>query len=108
MFYIGVDGGGTKTVYTLFDENKNILDEVKTPGSNHENMEGSFDEASAIIWSGLTDLVAKHGISLDDVSFTLMGLAGIDHPYQHDIMCEKLSAKGLKNFAIYNDPAFGA
>ena len=107
MFYIGVDGGGTKTVYTLFDENKNILDEVKTPGSNHENMEGSFDEASEIIWGGLTSLVAKHGISLDDVSFTLMGLAGIDHPYQHDIMCEKLNAKGLKNYAIYNDGFLG-
>ena len=107
MFYIGVDGGGTKTVYTLFDENKNILDEVKTPGSNHENMEGSFDEASEIIWGGLTALAEKHGISLDDVSFTLMGLAGIDHPYQHDIMCEKLNAKGFKNYAIYNDGFLG-
>ena len=32
-----------------------------------------------------------------------MGLAGIDHQFQHDIMCEKLSEKGLRNFAIYND-----
>ena len=107
MYYIGVDGGGTKTVYTLFNENKETLDEVKTPGSNHENMEGSFDEASAIIWSGLTALVEKHGISLDDVSFTLMGLAGIDHPYQYDIMCAKLREKGLKNFEIFNDGFLG-
>jgi argininosuccinate lyase len=67
MYYIGVDGGGTKTVYTLFNENKETLDEVKTPGSNHENMEGSFDEASEIIWSGLTALVAKRGITLDEM-----------------------------------------
>ena len=26
-FYIGVDGGGTKTAYALFDENKNIVAE---------------------------------------------------------------------------------
>lgn len=103
MFYIGVDGGGTKTIYTLFDENKNTLAEVKTQGSNHENMEGSFDEASEIIISGVANVVREYGITLDDVSFTLMGLAGIDHPYQHDIMCEKLKEKGLKNFEIFND-----
>ena len=103
MYYIGVDGGGTKTVYTLFNENKETLDEVKTPGSNHENMEGSFDEASEIIWSGLTALVEKRGISLDDVSFTLMGLAGIDHPYQHDEMQIELGKLGITGARIYND-----
>ncbi len=106
-YYIGVDGGGTKTAYTLFDENKNELCAVKSPGSNHENMEGSFDEASAIIFGGLNDLVKTYGIALDDVSFTLMGLAGIDHPFQHDIMCEKLKEKGLKNFEIFNDGFLG-
>ncbi|HBL40622.1 MAG TPA: hypothetical protein DDY98_03255, partial [Ruminococcaceae bacterium] len=102
-YYIGVDGGGTKTVYTLFDENRNTLNEVKTPGSNHENLEGSYDEAADIIFGGLTDLVNKHGIKLDDVSYTLMGLAGIDHPFQHDEVCSRLAAKGLKNFEIFND-----
>ncbi|MBP9988370.1 MAG: hypothetical protein KBT46_02615, partial [Ruminococcus sp.] len=102
-YYIGVDGGGTKTAYALFDENKNMITMVKGPGSNHENMEGSFDEASGIIWDGLNALVKEAGISLDDVSFTLMGLAGIDHQFQHDAMTERLSKFGLKNFEIYND-----
>lgn len=102
-YYIGVDGGGTKTVYTLFDENKNILNEVKTTGSNHENLEGSFDAAAEIIFGGLTSLCKKQGIALGDVSYTLMGLAGIDHDFQHEIMCEKLREMGLDNFEIYND-----
>ena len=102
-FYIGVDGGGTKTAFSLFDEDKNVVKTVYGPGSNHENREGTFDEASAVIWNGITELVGEAGISLDDVAFSLMGLAGIDHQFQHDIMCEKLSEKGLRNFAIYND-----
>ena len=102
-FYIGVDGGGTKTAFSLFDEDKNVVKTVYGPGSNHENLEGAFDEASAVIWNGITELVGEAGISLDDVAFSLMGLAGIDHQFQHDIMCEKLSEKGLRNFAIYND-----
>ena len=40
-FYIGVDGGGTKTYYALFDECKNIVADYKTSGSNHENLEVS-------------------------------------------------------------------
>ena len=102
-YYIGVDGGGTKTAYALFDEDKKIVAMVKGPGSNHENMEGSFDEAADIIWDGLKSLVKEAGISLKDVSFTLMGLAGIDHQFQHDEMTKRLLDYGLENFEIYND-----
>ncbi len=102
-YYIGVDGGGTKPAYALFDEDKKIVAMVKGPGSNHENMEGSFDEAADIIWDGLKSLVKEAGISLKDVSFTLMGLAGIDHQFQHDEMTKRLLDYGLENFEIYND-----
>ena len=102
-YYIGVDGGGTKTAFALFDENKKMLESVTGPGSNHENLEDSFNAASDIIMKGLKDLCTKAGIELADVSFTLMGLAGIDHPYQYDIMCQMLREKGLANFEVYND-----
>ncbi len=102
-YYIGVDGGGTKTAFALFDEEKNVVEMVTSTGSNHENLEGAFDEASGVIWDGICDLLRTAGKTLDDIGFTLMGLAGIDHPFQHDIMCEKLAQKGLKNFEIYND-----
>ena len=61
-YYIGVDGGGTKTAFALFDENKNMLDSVTGPGSNHENLESSFDGASDIMMEGLNALCAKAGI----------------------------------------------
>ena len=102
-YYIGVDGGGTKTAFALFDENKNMLETVTGAGSNHENLETAFDGASDIIINGLNELCEKAGIKLADVSFTLMGLAGIDHPYQYDIMCGKLREKGLDNFEVFND-----
>lgn len=102
-YYIGVDGGGTKTCFALFDENKTMLDTIEGPGSNHENLEGAFDDASAIIFDGIEKLCEKNGISVADLSFTLMGLAGIDHTWQHDKMCAMLKEKGLDNFEIYND-----
>ncbi len=102
-YYIGVDGGGTKTAYALFDENKNVLAEHEGPASNHENMEGSFPEAAGIIADGVKTVAAKGNITLADVSGMLMGLAGIDHPYQHDAMQEELSKLGVTGARIYND-----
>lgn len=102
-YYIGVDGGGTKTEYALFDEHKNMLVSHNGPGSNHENFDRGFDEASERLWAGLNALVTMANIQLSDVDFTLMGLAGIDHPFQYEIMCEKLRAFGLDRFDIFND-----
>lgn len=102
-YYIGVDGGGTKTYYALFDEQKNIVADFKTSGSNHENLDGSFDAAVDILWSGITGLLQSAGKTLADVRFTLMGLAGVDHPFQHDALYERLEKKGLRSFAIFND-----
>ncbi len=102
-YYIGVDGGGTKTAYALFNENKEIVAMVKGPGSNHENYEGGMEQASKIVWAGINSLLMEANVKLSDISFTLMGLAGIDHQYQHDDMCKRLSDFGLTNFEIYND-----
>ncbi len=102
-YYIGVDGGGTKTAYALFDGKKNMLATVKTAGSNHENLKGSFDEATDIIMDGINKLLEESRLTIDDIDGILMGLAGIDHQFQHDATAKLLTEKGLKNFRIYND-----
>lgn len=102
-YYIGADGGGTKTDFELFDENKKTLASITGPGSNHENLDASFDGASDVIMNGITALCEKAGIALSDVSFTLMGLAGIDCRYQYDITRELLAKKGLERFEFFND-----
>ena len=102
-YYIGVDGGGTKTYYALFDERKNMVADYKTAGSNHENLDGSFDEAVEILWEGLNGLTARAGIALSDVRFTLMGLAGVDHLFQRNALYVRLADRGLQNFELFND-----
>ena len=102
-YYIGVDGGGTKTAFALFDENKNVVAQYETEGSNHENMEGSFPQAAGIIAGGVKGLLEKANLTLTDVDGILMGLAGIDHPYQHDAMVEELEKLGITGCRIYYD-----
>lgn len=103
-YYIGVDGGGTKTMYALFNEKKEMLSSVKTGGSNHENLEGYIPEAASIIMSGVNALLEENGLKQSDITHILMALAGIDHPYQRDEMEEALTKLGLTiPCSIYND-----
>ena len=102
-FYIGVDGGGTKTQLALFDDKKVMLDSVKVSGSNHENLKGSYSEAVDIIMSGLNLLLSANGLTYNDITETLMGLAGVDHPYQHDALEKIFRERGLDRFRLYND-----
>ena len=103
-YYIGVDGGGTKTMYALFNEKKELLSSVKTGGSNHENLEGYIPEAAGIIMSGVNALLEENGLQQSDIKRCLMALAGIDHPFQRDAMDEELHKLGLTiPCDIYND-----
>lgn len=102
-YYIGVDGGGTKTTYALFDEAKRLIGSITGPGSNHENMEGGIPQAADLLSDGLLALLRQEGKTPQDITETLMGLAGIDHPYQHEAICAALQARGWKRFEIYND-----
>jgi len=102
-YYIGVDGGGTKTAYALFDEKERLLALREGPGTNHENLEGAFDEAAARLWEGVQALLRATGRSLGEIDFTLMGLAGVDHPFQYDALMERLRGYGIARLEIFND-----
>lgn len=103
-FYIGIDGGGTKTQYALFNEKKEMLSTVKTTGSNHENLEGAIPEAAGIIMGGINELLSINKLTFSSISHILMALAGIDHQYQCDEITDELKKLGLDvPFSIYND-----
>jgi len=102
-YYIGVDGGGTKTAYALFNERGELLALREGPGTNHENLDGAYDEATARLWEGLQGLLSDTGKSLDEIDFALMGLAGVDHPFQYDALMERLRGFGMERLEIFND-----
>jgi len=108
-YYIGVDGGGTKTAYALFNEKEELLALREGPGTNHENFVGPpetmtpFDEAAARLWAGIQGLLDDTGRSLDEIAFTLMGLAGVDHPFQYEAIMKRLRGFGMERLEIFND-----
>lgn len=103
-YYIGIDGGGSKTQYALFDEEKNMISTVKTAGTNHENLDGGIPEAAKILMDGINALLLTNAIMQQNITFVLMALAGMDHPFQEEEMTAALKAQGLTiPFFVCND-----
>ena len=102
-YYIGVDGGGTKTAYALFNEREELLALREGPGTNHENLDDAFDGAARLLWAGVRALLRETGKCLGEIDFTLMGLAGVDHPFQYDALMERLRGYGMARLEIFND-----
>ena len=77
-YYIGVDGGGTKTAYALFDENKNSFAPIVTEEVLLE-IEKARDKASiTLVNDGLIEEANTHATELLTQIFTAMGFNFVD------------------------------
>lgn len=73
MHYIGIDAGGTKTLFALYDEQGNLLD-TKVLGSCHF-MKVGFEKMGGILKEGVSFLQEKNDLKPDDITISF-GLAG--------------------------------
>jgi len=73
MHYIGIDAGGTKTLFALYDEQGNLLD-TKVLGSCHF-MKVGFKKMGKILKEGVRFLQEQNELTSDEVTISF-GLAG--------------------------------
>lgn len=71
-YYIGADGGGTKTAFALADENARILSRVDAPGSSYK-MYG-LDAVLERLRSGVDDCLAGAGIKAGKLAGLCLGM----------------------------------
>lgn len=74
MFYIGIDGGGTKTKFSLINEKDCLIAEV-TKGTCHFNQVG-VDGLENVLREGLEELLYNAQINKKDIVRACLGLAG--------------------------------
>lgn len=74
MYFLGIDGGGTKTTFTLVDVDLNIISSI-TKGTCHYNQIG-FENLTKLLISGLEEVCKNAKIKLEDIKHTFVGLAG--------------------------------
>jgi N-acetylglucosamine kinase-like BadF-type ATPase len=77
-FYLGVDGGGTKTEAALIDERGRLVAETKGKASNP--LRSSFAHAFTAIDDAIARALASAGIEATEVRGVSAGLAGAGQP----------------------------
>lgn len=106
-YFLGLDGGGTKTHCVLYDEEKDGL-ELKSGGAtNHEVLPGGLEELPEALSAIVGPLLESAGLSPAELSAAAFGIGGVDTPMQHDLIAGMLEAMGFSRFVLSNDAYLG-
>ena len=106
-YVIGVDIGGTKSHLAIFDTNANFLDLCHWGPLNHEVLPGSFTQFEEEFDQFLTGMMKKHNLEMEQIKYSMLGVAGVDTKIQHEKISGILGRIGLKNFTLTNDAFLG-
>ncbi len=74
MYFLGVDGGGTKTAYRLSDEEFNIISEYRGDTTNYQQC--GFDGLTREIKNGVSKVLKLAGVKKEEVGFAFLGCGG--------------------------------
>lgn len=74
MYFLGVDGGGTKTSFVLSDEKGGIRGRFSSGGSNF--IRRSKTEVAEVVNNGIAQVCANAGISKADIAYGVLGFPG--------------------------------
>lgn len=107
MFYLGVDGGGTKTAFALISQDGRILAHT-TAGTSHPDQIG-MEQVRVTLQQGVNEVCSQAGISVSDITFSFWGLPGFGENLAHVPQLENMAEEILqsKNFRCGNDVEAG-
>jgi N-acetylglucosamine kinase-like BadF-type ATPase len=101
-YYIGIDGGGTKTICLLGNRNNEVIDSFKSGPTNYHSV--GIKQTQEVFSSMFNYFYDKHKITKDNVSAICLGGAGIDCSDDENIVKDIFKALGYKNkLLIFND-----
>ena len=106
-YVLGVDGGGTKTDYLLYDTEGNKIAQMQGKATNHEALAGGMAELEVLLKSVLPPFLMLNGINPGELAGSVFGMAGVDIPGQKKEIEAMLSKIGFKNFLVMNDSFIG-
>ena len=97
-YFLGIDGGGTKTHAVITDSRCRTVGEGYGGAANPLRI--GLEEAVLHIEQAVADACAQAGIEPGDIEFACAAIAGINHPIHYhtmkDALDEALSVRGLE------------
>ncbi|MGL5330672.1 MAG: N-acetylglucosamine kinase [Peptostreptococcaceae bacterium] len=107
MYYIGVDGGGTKTNFIIMNEEGFKLDKLTTNTTHYEQI--GFNGVKDVLKENIEQLLTKNNIKRNEIEAAFLGLPGYGEvKYVKDKLDEIVGEvlDGIK-FKIGNDVEVG-
>jgi N-acetylglucosamine kinase-like BadF-type ATPase len=92
-YYLGVDGGGTKTEFVCIAESGEILARHRETTTYH--LQVGLDGARAVIQSGITAICEALGIAPADFAFVFFGLPAFGEDTVVDPQLERMCGEAL-------------
>lgn len=108
-YVLGVDGGGTKTDYLLFDTEGNMKAHLRGAGTNHEGLAGGMEELEKNLNEVLPPFLRANGMEPSDLAGAVFGMAGVDVPSQKAALEGMFTRMGMSidNIRVMNDSFIG-
>lgn len=106
-WYLGLDGGGTKTRCVLYDPVTDTMFIASGGTTNHEALPNGLEDLPQAIGEIVFPLLEKAGISAETVKCSAFGMSGVDTPMQHDIISQIIRGMGFGDFVLSNDAYLG-
>lgn len=101
-YFLGVDGGGSKTNAVVVDESMTVAGEGHSGPSNHLRV--GIQEATRELEKVIYEAVADAKITTLDIHYAFFGIAGSDHPLHRKSMIEALRVYfPSSNFTVDSD-----
>jgi N-acetylglucosamine kinase-like BadF-type ATPase len=99
-YYLGVDGGGSKTFTLIIDEQGSIVGKGHSGNGNHQT---GYEEAKRNIRESVEMALAQAGLTCEDIEFAYFGLAGADREVDYKILRPMIAELGFPRHTINCD-----
>ena len=106
-YVIGIDIGATKSHCALFSTSGNLIDLCHWGPLNHEILPGSFAQFEDELRQFIVSSLVKNNIEIQQIAYSVFGVAGVDTKKQHHIVSEIIKNIGLKQITLLNDGFLG-
>ena len=106
-YFLGVDGGNTKTDYLLCTAEGDFVDVYRTDTCSHEHFENGYEGMEQVMSKQLAHLLNRNGISIDNIAAAGFGLAGADLPSQIVELKKRVENIGFTCYGLSNDGILG-
>lgn len=96
---MGIDGGGTKTAFTIINNQGEILAFQREKGSYY--MQIGFEEMHRVLKEGIDKTLTEAGCDFSQIAYTFLGLPAYGEKLEDMAELEEVVSKLLKNKKYY-------